>query len=194
MVVNNGRPKSALQGVAMALMGVGLLVVGIVAAVLLLPKLMQQIQGQPEYQSAIPAAANYPAPDLELVDLQGNPVSLAALRGNVVLVNLWATWCPPCKAEMPTLNAYYEAYKDKGFLVVAIDDAEAADTVAPFVKDYGLTFPVWIDEDSLAMSAFKEEYLPTSYLLDRSGQVILSWGGPITRPVLEQYVTPLLEK
>ncbi len=178
----------------MALLGAGLLILGLAAGVLLLPNLAKQIKGQPDYQSAIPYPVDYQAPNIELADLQGNPVSLAALKGQVVLVNLWATWCPPCKAEMPTLNAYYQDHRGENFVVVAIDDSESADIVQDFVTQQQLSFPVWADPDGRSSRAFQVNYLPTSFLIDPTGQVVLAWDGPITRQVLEEYVTPLLEE
>jgi peroxiredoxin len=94
---------------------------------------------------------------------------------------------------MPTLEAYYQAHKDAGFVVVAIDDGEAVEDVAAFVKEYGLSFPVWPDLNYTAGEAFKIVSLPTSFVIDRSGTVRLTWTGAITRATLEKYVTPLIK-
>jgi peroxiredoxin len=141
-----------------------------------------------------PAVANYPAPELELTDLQGQPVALADSLGQVVLVNNWATWCPPCKAEMPELQAYYEAHAADGFVVIAIESGEPADMVADFVDSYGLTFPVWLDPLGTALEAFANFSLPSSYVIDRDGNVRMSWTGAVDVQTLEQYVTPFLER
>jgi thiol-disulfide isomerase/thioredoxin len=74
-----------------------------------------------------PVTTNYPAPQLALIDLKGKPVSIEDYRGQVILVNNWATWCPPCKTEMPELQAYYSAHAAEGFVVLAIESGEPAD-------------------------------------------------------------------
>jgi len=112
----------------------------------------------------------------------------------VILVNNWAIWCPPCKTEMPELQAYYIAHAAEGFMVIAIESGKPADQVASFVKNYGMTFPVWLDPQITALEIFQNWNLPSSYAIDRDGIVRLSWTGGINQPTLEQYVTPLLEE
>lgn len=141
-----------------------------------------------------PVIANYPAPQISLTDLQGGPTSLDDYRGQVILVNNWATWCPPCKTEMPELQAYYVAHAAEGFVVVAIESGEPADEVSSYVNKYELTFPVWLDSQDVALEAFQNWNLPSSYVIDRGGVVRLSWTGAVDRQTLEQYVTPLLEE
>jgi cytochrome c biogenesis protein CcmG, thiol:disulfide interchange protein DsbE len=145
--------------------------------------------------SVVPAKVKYPAPELELTDTAGNPSSLAAYHGQVVLVNLWATWCPPCKEEMPALESFYRKYQQDGFVIVAINDGDPAPDVLQFVKEYGLTFPVWLDPAYIATEqAFKTLNLPTSYVIDRSGTIVLSWVGGINEKTLEDYVTPIIKE
>jgi peroxiredoxin len=139
-----------------------------------------------------PASVNYPAPEIELVDLGGKPVSLAGLSGQVVLVNNWATWCPPCRAEMPALEAYYREHKDHGFTIVGINSGDSQDQVADFRGEYDLTFPLWLDPAGYALRAFQNNALPSSYLIDQNGMVRLIWMGAINLDVLEEYVTPFL--
>ena len=143
--------------------------------------------------SAVPAQVNYAAPALTLTDLQGVTHSLTDYRGQVVLVNLWATWCPPCKEEMPVLQAYHNKYMDKGFTIIAINDGDPASDVKQFAEDYRLTFPVWLDPTYMATDhAFKTINLPSSYVIDRNGTVRLMWVGGINRRMLNQHVTPLI--
>ncbi|NWG33816.1 MAG: TlpA family protein disulfide reductase [Chloroflexi bacterium] len=143
----------------------------------------------------VPAQTAFPSPELILTDLQGVSRSLADYRGQVVLVNLWATWCPPCKAEMPTLQAYHDKYDEKGFTVIAINDGDPAEDVVQFVRDYQLTFPVWLDPTYIATEqAFKTMNLPTSFVIDRSGTVRLFWVGEISAKALEKYVTPIIKE
>ena len=112
----------------------------------------------------------------------------------MVLVNNWATWCPPCKAEMPDLQAYYQAHSSQGFVVVAIEAGESAASVADFLKPFGITFPVWLDPTGSALQAFQNQDLPSSYVIGRDGSLVMDWTGPVNRPTLEKYLTPLLEK
>jgi peroxiredoxin len=141
-----------------------------------------------------PAMADYAAPQLSLTGLDGNPVSLDDYRGKVVLINNWATWCPPCKSEMPELQVYYATHAKDGFVIVAIESGEPAKTVSDFVQHLGLTFPILLDPQSAALEAFQNWDLPSTYVIDRDGIVRMSWTGPLNLATLEKYVTPLLEK
>lgn len=173
------------------IMGLGLVMVAI-AAILALPGAQKQA-AQLDI-SAIPAPVNFPAPDVRLTDLGGNPVSLSDFRGHVILYNAWATWCPPCKEEMPTLQAYFDAYKADKFVIVAIEDGQSIEQVRAFVDEHRLTFPVWPDPEYKATTAFHTNSLPTSFVIDREGTVRLTWTGAISRAMLEEYVTPLLKQ
>ncbi len=186
-------PARKGQSLAMGLFGIGLLILGFVVGVIYLPRASRGDTSD-GYVSAIPAVVDFPAPSLAVQDLQGNPVSLSALAGQWVLVNHWATWCPPCKAEMPVLVKYYEAHKGQKFVILGIESGDSPDNVADFVRDYGLTFLVWPDPQQKGLEAFNQEALPSSYLIDPQGQVRLFWGGPISLEMLEKYVTPRLEE
>ena len=142
--------------------------------------------------STVPAKVDFVAPELNLTTLAGDPVSLADYRGSVVLVNLWATWCPPCAEEMPTLQAFYEQYRSKGFVLIAVDQGETTVEVAPFALEYGLTFPIWLDPQSEAGRVFNTMNLPSSYVVDRNGNVRLMWIGGISAANLEKYVPTII--
>lgn len=146
------------------------------------------------FESAIPLRVDYPAPRVSLQDLEGRAVSLADYAGQVVLVNNWAYWCPPCRAELPILERYYQEHQAEGFSIVGIEAGSPAKTVQYYVDQYRLTFPIWLDPKIKAVAAFGNRSLPNSYVIDRDGQVRLAWTGPISRAMLEQYVTPLLEE
>ncbi len=178
--------------IALALIGAGLIVLG-AAAFIYLPK-PDAAANPPETGSVIPLAVSHAAPELSLTDLHGSPVALADYRGTVVLVNNWATWCPPCKAEMPTLQAYYEDHKGQGFTIIAIESGDPLAEVVGFVAEYGLTFPVWPDAAMKSIGAFRNPGLPSSYVIDRAGIVRLAWAGAVSRDMLEKYVTPLLKE
>jgi peroxiredoxin len=145
-----------------------------------------------EQSSVVPIKVNFSAPELSLQNINGQTESLADYRGQVVLVNNWATWCPPCKAEMPTLAAYYNEHSPEGFTLVAIEAGEPLESVAQFATDFNLKFPVWLDPDGASLKAFGNGNLPNSFVIDRSGTVRYAWTGEISRDMLEKYVSPLL--
>jgi peroxiredoxin len=180
------------QILAMVLIGAGLLVIGVMAF-LVLPKPNIAAEAA-DNRSAIPMQVDFPAPELQITDLNGNPVALEDYLGQTVLLNNWATWCPPCKAEMPTLQAFYDDYRDQDFTIIAIEAGEPVFEVRDFVHQYGLTFPVWPDPTQKALVAFRNSGLPNSYLIDKNGTVRLAWTGAISRGVLDEYVTPIIKE
>ena len=109
--------------------------------------------------------------DFTLKDLSGKTWTFSELRGKVVLVNFWATWCPPCRKEMPSLEALYERFSAKGFVVLGISDEEAA-KVDPFIRDRKITFPVLLDSDRKVNDMFVVEGLPMSFVYDREGKLV----------------------
>ncbi len=115
-----------------------------------------------------------PAPPLRLPDLDGKTVDLADLKGRLVVVNFWATWCPPCRREMPSLERLRRALGPRGLTVLAVDVGEDADTVFAFTGQLepGPEFPLLLDRDSAAMQAWKVKGLPTTYVVDPEGKVI----------------------
>ncbi|MBI5137442.1 MAG: TlpA family protein disulfide reductase [Nitrospirae bacterium] len=134
----------------------------------------------------------FTAPDFELVDTRGNRVSLSSFRGNVVLLNFWATWCGPCRIEMPTLQALTEDYAARSFRVVAVaGDPEGVRKVAPFMDGLGLTFPGLIDQDGRIQDMYLVNALPMTYVLDRQGVVVykmvgfFDWNQPKFRKLVE---------
>jgi len=189
MTKNISTKPSLSRFLALMMVGTGLVAVGITLILLL----NNRSASASSYEfSTVPAEVDYAAPSLDLITLDGIPASLSDYRGSVVLVNLWATWCPPCREEMPTLLAFYEKHKDTGFLLVAIDQEETREIVEPFVQEFALTFPVWLDEDGLAGREFNTMNLPSSYVIDRAGRVRLMWVGGISKQNLEKFVSKLI--
>lgn len=139
-------------------------------------------------------SVNFPAPVLSLENLNGKIESLADYREQVVLINNWATWCPPCKAEMPVLEAYYEDHAGQGFTIIAIEAGEPKNIVSEFVEEYNLKFQVWLDPNGASIKAFGNGNLPNSLVIDRTGTVRYAWTGEVNRDTLEKYVTPLLDE
>lgn len=109
--------------------------------------------------------------DFTLLDLQGKPWHLRDLKGKVVLVNFWATWCPPCRKEMPDLQALYDKYKDRGFLVLSISDEEGS-KVSPFIAKRKISYPVLLDPGRKVNDAFVVEGIPKSFVYDREGKMV----------------------
>jgi peroxiredoxin/Cu/Ag efflux protein CusF len=121
-----------------------------------------------------PNLTSFPAPDFTLLTLSGAPIRLSDLRGKVVLLNFWVTWCGSCRAEMPTVDALYRRYKDRGLEVLAVNlDAATTSKVQAFVGELGVTFRVGLDPSSSIARTYRVAGLPTTYLIDRAGNVVV---------------------
>jgi len=137
--------------------------------------------------------AGFAAPDFSLETLEGETVSLADLRGQVVLLNFWATWCPPCRAEMPAIQSVYQAYQDQGFSVLAVDVAEGDAQVTAFADEQGLTFPILMDRDAAVSNRYQVRAMPSTFFIDRSGIIQeVTLGGPMSEGFIKSQVTGLL--
>lgn len=139
----------------------------------------------------------FSAPDFTLDVLGGGQIRLSDLRGKVVLINLWASWCPPCRAEMPAIDKVYKAYKDQGLIVLGVNttnqDNEAAATA--FVKELGLTFPILFDRTGLVSERYSLLGLPSSFFVDRKGVIrSIVVGGPMSETIIRSKVEPLLKE
>ena len=132
------------------------------------------------------------APNFSLQTLDGRTVELSDYQGQVVLLNTWATWCPPCRAEMPDLEAYYRERQADGFVVLAVNSQESAGTVAAFLEDHDFTFPVLLDTDGVVMRQYGIRGLPTSFFIDRDGNVHGVWSGQLSPARLRELVDPIL--
>jgi peroxiredoxin len=132
------------------------------------------------------------AADFAAQDLQGRAVRFSAYRGKVVLLNFWATWCPPCRKEMPSMERLHRAYRERGLVVLAVSQDEAPlDDVRRFAVSLGLTFPVWHDRDREAARHYSVPGVPTSYLIAHDGQLAYrvlgeyDWDGKEARGAVE---------
>ena len=132
------------------------------------------------------AQAVRPAPDFTLQTADGGQVRLAELRGQVVLLNFWATWCPPCKAEMPDLNALYQEHGPaRNFVVLGINDEEAQPEVEAFARRNGIRFPLALDLDgTVTARRYGVRGLPTSMIVDREGNIRDTWTGQISKAAM----------
>ena len=111
--------------------------------------------------------------------LEGQPLRLAQYKGKVVMLNFWATWCTPCREEMPAFQRLYDRHKAQGFVVIGLSvDAEGTSVVKPFVKEYGLTFPIGLDPKMDVAEKFSVRALPSTFLIDKEGKILAMALGP----------------
>jgi cytochrome c biogenesis protein CcmG, thiol:disulfide interchange protein DsbE len=130
---------------------------------------------------------------IQLTDLDGNPITLAALRGRPVWINFWASWCPPCQAETPVLRDAFAAHEDEGLALVAISVQETTvEDVRAYVERYSLRYTVGFDATSAIFHTYRAFGLPTQLFLDRDGVIRNIVLGPVTRAQVEQILAPLL--
>jgi len=135
------------------------------------------------------------APPIELLRTDGSPFALAQLRGKVVLVNFWATWCEPCVTEMPSLQKLRDSLGPQGFEVLAVNHQEGPARIDAFVQKLGLAFPVVRDTDGSVAKAWSARLFPASYVVDRSGRIryVLIGGADWTSPALLSKIHALLK-
>jgi peroxiredoxin len=119
------------------------------------------------------------APDFGLLSLRGDTVKLSDYRGKAVFLNIWATWCPPCRKEMPAMGSLYQRLKGREFEMLAVSiDREGEKVIRPFVAKYGLTFPVLLDPDSKTYRLYGLTGIPETFLIDKNGVILYRIIGP----------------
>jgi cytochrome c biogenesis protein CcmG, thiol:disulfide interchange protein DsbE len=136
------------------------------------------------------------APDFELKTPAGESITLSDLQGQAVLVNLWATWCPPCRAEMQSIEKLYREYKDQGFTVLAVNITyqDEPSAVMTFVNEQGLTFPILLDETGGTAKAYQLRSLPSSFFIRRDGMINdVVIGGPMSEALLRTRIESILK-
>lgn len=132
------------------------------------------------------------APDFELKTLEGETIRLSDLKGQPVVINFFATWCPPCRAEMPLLQESYTEFQEQGLVILAVDLDESDVAVSTFREKYGLTFPIVIDKGDRVSRTYEIIPLPTSYFVDRQGVVQGMWTGELRKPQLRALLSKIL--
>jgi len=130
--------------------------------------------------------------DFALDDVNGRPVRLSDLRGRPVIINFWASWCPPCRQEMPALQAAYQRYREQGVIVLGVDLRESAGQVSQFASQFGVTYPLLLDHDGTVSERYQVRGIPTTLFLDAEGLIRARHVGPLTEDKIAEYVTPLL--
>ena len=135
------------------------------------------------------------APDFTLETLEGESVTLSGLRGKAILLNFWATWCPPCRAEMPAFHEAFSDYEDKDFVILAVNATlqDNPNDITNFVSEFGLSFPIALDVEGEANRLYQVQSLPTSFFIDKEGiisEVVI--GGPIAEALIRARIEELL--
>jgi peroxiredoxin len=144
-----------------------------------------------------PVKGNQMAPNFSLEDLSGKKANLKQYRGKVVFLNFWATWCGPCKEEMPSMEALYQKFKERGFVFLTISvDYEEKKKVKEFIDKHRYTFPVLIDPKCLALDLYEVKGIPTTILIDKKGRMVGRAIGPKDwkHPEIISILNQLIEK
>jgi thiol-disulfide isomerase/thioredoxin len=132
------------------------------------------------------------ARDFTLQAIDGHKVSLSDYQGSVVLLNFWATWCPPCQAEIPALEAAYEVHEDEAFVILGVNVEESDTAVEPFVQSLGMTYPILLDGSGKLFQEYRGQGLPMSILLDRDGTIRVRHVGYLSAQQLDKYLADVL--
>jgi peroxiredoxin len=139
-----------------------------------------------------------PAPGFTLEDMDGKKFSLKDYRGKVVLLNFWATWCPPCRREMPSIERVYQHFKSRNFVVLALNQMEDGDQVFTYTAELAVapTFPILFDKDSDVSRAYSVVGLPTTYLIDKKGNIRFRaiGGREFDHPEVEKQILQLMHE
>ena len=145
-------------------------------------------------QRRSPLAIGQQAPNFTAHDTHDNAVALQEYQGRPVVLNFWATWCVPCRQELPVLQAAYDAYRDKGLVILAIsqDAAEKKATVRSYVADLGITFPPLLDPEGNVAAYYNIFLLPSTIFINPAGTVVAVHLGLMTRPQIEQHLVAIM--
>jgi len=145
----------------------------IIFPLLLLLSTLAQAAAPLDNLFVVPEVARHDAADFEIENLGGGKAGLADYKGKLVLLNFWATWCMPCREEMPGMETLWQKYKEQGFVVVAISVDEGSKArIETFSKLLGLSFPILLDPESEISDLYKVSNMPTSFLIDGNGKII----------------------
>jgi peroxiredoxin len=137
------------------------------------------------------------APDFNLNSLQGVPVQLSDLRGKILVVNFWTTWCPPCREEIPALESTYRFYKDRGLVMLGVNltDQDSLKDVESFVQEFRLTYPILLDRDGAVGLLYQLNGLPTTFFINREGIIrTVVIGGPMSETFIRSKIEALLKE
>lgn len=139
-----------------------------------------------------PPTVGSEAPDFELPGLEGGTFRLSDYRGQPVLINFWGTYCPPCVAEMPLIQQYYDLYKDEGLVVLGVNENDPVVTARSFVRQLELTFPILMDRDKVR-KAYGVTAYPATFFISESGEVVGIWKGEMDETYLRSALARLMD-
>ncbi|KGR89709.1 hypothetical protein CD30_15625 [Ureibacillus massiliensis 4400831 = CIP 108448 = CCUG 49529] len=134
------------------------------------------------------------APQFTLKNMNGTAVNLSDFKGKIVILNFWATWCPPCREEMPDMQRFYEKNKENGIEIVAVNLTNldnGVQAIESFIQDYGLTFPILLDKDGVVGSMYEILTIPTSFIIDTDGGVFQKIVGPMNEQMMNEIVSSI---
>lgn len=140
------------------------------------------------------ALSGQQAPSFSVPAMSGGSAGLSSYRGRIVVMNLWASWCPPCRAEMPDLQRLYQAYRSKNLVVLGVDQGESAQRVSAFAGSLAIHYPILLDEQQQYGRVYAALGLPTTVIIDRNGVVVRGFDGPLSYAQMVSAVAPLLGK
>ncbi len=134
------------------------------------------------------------APDFVLRDLEGNEYQLSNLKGNMIIINVWASWCKPCQFEMPAMQEIFDKYKDKGLILLAVNNTyqDNLSDVINFVSENRLTFPILLDTEGIVSNKYQVQALPSTFFIDKTGKISeIVIGGPMSETLIESKIKEL---
>jgi len=170
-------------------------VVGVVALLGLLAYGVRSTEPDATIEAALASGERPPAPELKLPQLDGSGAgSLADYRGEVVVLNYWASWCEPCRAESPLLERWHERMKGRGGTVLGVDVLDVTSDARAFVREFGLSYPMLRDADGESQRKFGVAAYPETIVIDRDGRIAALRRGPVDEEFMRREVAPLLEE
>jgi len=135
-----------------------------------------------------------PAPDFTLKDLQGRDVKLSQFKGKPVLLNFWASWCEPCRLELPLIEATQQKHQGQDLVILGVNNGEPPEVVQSFVNENHLTFPVVLDASNEVSRAYQVNGIPSSVFINSDGQIVNRHSGVFTERILSSYLNNILKK
>jgi peroxiredoxin len=168
-------------------------VILLVVVIILVIVLYHVARNHTAQSGPVSAVSHSLAPDFSLTDLNGQPLSLATYRGKVVLLDFWATWCTPCRAEIPHFVEFQNTYRDQGLQIIGISMDDDLKPVGPFYKDYKMNYPVALGNDKLAQAYGGILGLPVTFLIGRDGHIQAKYVGAVDISSIEQGIKSLVQ-